>query len=324
MTAERQKALRDAAVSWHLRTADGSVEDFEAFVAWLEADPAHAAAYDAVETALDEAALVIVEATPPEVAPLYVAANDDAPPAARRWWAGGGAAAAAALVLGVTFSPSLMQQSEAYHVATTAGRTQRITLPSGDRIALNGDSRITLDRKNSRYAQLDRGEALFTIIHDPSAPFEVRVGDERIQDVGTVFNVARGSGGVRVAVAEGSVLYNPDREAVTLVAGQSLVDPGSGGTIQRSDADPATVGGWREGRLSYTAAPLSVVVADLARAIGEPVTLDPTLIAQRFSGTIRVDPDRVRMFDDLSELLKVRARHGASGWTLAAGDRAKR
>jgi len=318
MTAERRDALRAEAIRWHVLIADATADDWESFVAWLGADPAHAQAYDEIEAADAVAGAAILEAVP--AAPI--AANDDSPVTSRRWWLGGGVAAAAALALAIGFGPGMLERSDPWRVATDAGETRTITLQSGDRIALNGDSRLVLDRRNPRYAKLEQGEAAFTITHDPDAPFVVQVGAQRIQDVGTVFNVTRDLQGLRVAVAEGSVIYDPDGAAVTLRAGQALSDPSGNGAILCSAVDPASVGAWRDGRLSYAAAPLSLVAIDLARATGAAIALDPALADRRFTGTIRIDPNRDRLFADLSQLLDVSATRGDKGWTLAARRRA--
>lgn len=43
-----QDAVMQQAIAWHLRLRDASVADWEDFTAWLESDPAHNAAYEAV------------------------------------------------------------------------------------------------------------------------------------------------------------------------------------------------------------------------------------------------------------------------------------
>ena len=215
MTAERRLALREEAIMWHVRIAEGDADDWEAFVDWLDADPAHVAAYDEVEAADHEVGPAVLAACPSTSAGAAVAANDDGPASfARRRWLS--VAVAAVLALGVIFGTGVLPRSEPYLVATAAGETRTVTLPSGDRIALNGDTRITLDRKNPRFASLERGEAAFTVKHDPSDPFVLHIGQDRIEDVGTVFNVLHEKGRTRVDVAEGAVLYNPDHEAVTV------------------------------------------------------------------------------------------------------------
>ena len=139
---------------------------------------------------------------------------------------------------------------------------------------------------------------------------------------GTVFNVARGDDGVRVAVASGMVLYNPGREAVRLGAGDALSDAGGSSPIVLAKVDPANVGAWRSGRLSYDNAPLSRIAADLARATGQRVRIAPALAGRQFSGTIRLNPDRAVLFADVAQLLDVEALRGNGGWTLVARPRA--
>ncbi len=316
MTAETQEALRGEAIGWHLRVADGSVEDWEAFTAWLGANPAHVRAYDAIEM-LDAEATAVAAALPPAL----VAANDDMPVTSRKWWLGG-SAVAAMLAVAVMFGAQGFPGHDLYKVTSPPGATRTILLASGDTITLNGDSTVVLDHKNLRFASLEHGEASFGIRHDPANPFIVEVGDERIQDVGTVFNVARGEDGVRIAVAQGAVLYNPGREAVHLGAGEALSDPGGVSPVVLARVDPADVGSWRSGRLSYDDAPLSRVASDLSRATGQRVRLAPALAARQFSGTIRLNADRAALFADVAHLLDVEARHSNDGWTLVARPRA--
>ena len=319
MTAETGDALRGEAIGWHLRIADGSVEDWDAFTAWLGANPAHARAYDAIEMLDAEAGIAVAAALPPAL----VAANDDTPVASRRWWLGG-SAVAAMVAVAVAFGSQLLPGRDLYEVSSAPGATRNIVLSSGDTIALNGGSSVMLDRKDVRFASLERGEAAFGITHDPARPFMVEVGDERIQDVGTVFNVARGEDGVRVAVASGVVLYNPGREAVRLGAGNALSDAGGSNPVVLAKVDPADVGAWRTGRLSYDDAPLSRVAADLARATGQRVRVASALAGRQFSGTIRLSADRTVLFADVAQLLDVEALHGNNGWTLVARPRAAR
>ena len=81
---------------------------------------------------------------------------------------------------------------------------------------------MVLDRENPRFAQLERGEALFTVIHDESRPFIVKTGGATLTDAGTAFNVVRNGDVTEVAVSEGLVIYDKGAEKVTLPVGHSL------------------------------------------------------------------------------------------------------
>ena len=299
MTAEIGEALRAEAIRWHVRIGDAaSAEDWEAFTDWLAADPEHARAYDEIE-ALDALIGSVASAMPP----FKSAANDDDPVRATFWWFGG--AAAAAVALAVLIIPNAIAKQKLYRESSGPGATRTIALASGDKITLNGDSSVTLDHKNVRFARLERGEGTFGIMHNSETPFIVEVGGERIQDAGTVFDVVRSPDGVRVAVATGSVIYNPDREALRLGPGQLLRDPGGAKPVVLARVDAASVGSWQRGRLSYDDAPLTEVAADIARATGEHVRVDPALAARQFTGSILLRTDRKALFVDIARLLDV-------------------
>ena len=151
------------------------------------------------------------------------------------------------------------------------------------------------------------------------APFEVKVGDDVLQDLGTVFAVLHDDETTEIAVSEGAVLYNPAREAVRIAPGQKLSEQGSD-RVLLAQADPRTVGGWRTGRLSYSGAPLTRVAADLRRNLGVTVRVDPALSARRFTGLVQLDGGQELLFERLSALLEVQAVRTGNGWTLTAGD----
>lgn len=309
MMDDRHDRIEEQAVGWLVRLRDPAFDAWDAFTAWLEADAAHAEAYDAA--ALADDGLDEIFATP---VPVVV-------PVRRRaalGWIGG---ALAASLVAVT-SWSILSTSP-YGIETRPGEVRTIALADGSRIILNGGTRVTLDHDNPRIATLDRGEALFTVVHDDSDPFVVRTGGAVLKDVGTVFNVVRDGGVTRVAVAEGAVIYNPDAEAVRLDPGETLSAVDGETQVTIGSAAPAAIGGWHEGRLAYDAAPLSTVAADLSRALGLPIRAAPEVAAMPFTGTIAIDGDRAAVVERLGPLLDVEVRRGQQGLVLASRNRAK-
>ncbi|HTI31026.1 MAG TPA: FecR domain-containing protein [Sphingomonas sp.] len=307
--------VRDAAIGWHLRLREDATADWESFTAWLEASPAHAAAYDAVSIADAELDPVLAAMpVPPH------ASNDDRLP--RRRWALAGGGLAAALVAAVTV-PGLLQDQR-YQIVTGPGEQRVVDLAGQGRVALNGATRLTLDRRDPRFAALDSGEATFTIRHDPAHPFQLRIGDDRVEDVGTVFNVVADDSGHRVEVSEGSVIYNPQGVNVPLTAGQTLFDGATASDVIVRSKDPQAIGGWRRGRLDFQAVPLATVAADVSRTLGIPITVAPVIASKPFTGTIAVDRDAAKMRVRLSALLDVEARPAGRGWALDPRTRAPR
>jgi transmembrane sensor len=303
-----EEGIRAQAIAWRIQLADGDAAAWERFVDWLEQSPEHGRAYDLV--ALAEQDAVSALAVP---AALPAPANDQTPRPGRRAWVGL-SAAAAAVALAVVGAPML--QSGAYEVRTRPGEQRQIALTDGTRITLNGATRIELDRSRPRVAKLESGEAHFAVVHDPGAPFRVQLGEAVVQDVGTVFNVVRDRTGNRVEVAEGAVRYNPDRENVSLTAGQTLLDPVGDDPVRVGRRAPSAIGGWTSGRLSYQEESLDRVAAELSRMVGVPIAVAPGLAERSFSGTIRIGHDRKRVVERAAALLDVSARRTGSGWIL--------
>lgn len=317
MTEQAQQANRIAAIGWHLRLRDGAAADWEAFVRWLEDDPAHAAAYD--EVARADAGLA-PDLFPP--IPANDAWDEAAPP--RRFGRGAWAAAALAACLLAAFLalPWLRPASDRYEVATAAGQQRTLPLGDGSIVALNGGTRLILDRADSRYAELVSGEATFDIRHDDAHPFVVAAGAHRLQDVGTAFNILRDEGRLRVEVIEGAVQYHRQEADISLSAGQTLVVPEEDGVPLVGRRDPAVMAGWRHGQLSYRGAPLGSVARDLTRSLGAEVQVDPGVAALPFTGSVRVAGGTQIVLAGLAATLGMEARRDGTAWRIGPHRRA--
>jgi transmembrane sensor len=281
--------IRDQAALWMARARDPRFSEWDALTEWLEADPAHNLAYEAAFAGHELAGILATEPVPPQPAAI---------PAPSRWRRRGaiggglvGTAAAAAAIFALV-APLGVQSADM--VAETApGQHRLIHLQDGTEIALNGDTRLVLDRSNRRTARLERGQAMFSVVHDETRPFTVDAAGTRIVDIGTRFDVLRTAHGSEVAVAEGAVLYDPNGAAVRLGAGKLLRRTDGSQIVEVSQADPTTVGGWRSGHFVYRDAPLWRVADDLARATGARIAVDPGVANRPFTGAIVVtDADR--------------------------------
>lgn len=315
--AEDRHVMETAALDWVIRLRDPGFDGWEEFEAWLAADPAHAEAYHRLALAdADMAELLAGEPVPaPAAAPADLPPNVvpiRRPAIARRAWLGGAIAASIAALVGVGM---IDRQPSLYRIETAPGRQRTITLDDGSRIALNGGTRIELDRKDPRHATLERGEAMFEVVHDDKAPFRVLVGGATLVDVGTKFNVVREGPVTAVQVSEGAVVYNPDSDAVRLDAGRRLRAVDGDPQIELAAVAPSAVAGWREGRLIYDGQTMADVAADLSRWSGEPVRADPRIAGQRFRGVLSLGKD-----DDvagLASLLDVDVRRSGREWILS-------
>jgi transmembrane sensor len=317
--------MQAEAIEWHVRLQVGGPEDWEAFIRWLEADPAHSAAYDKVKFA--DAAIH------PDMMPVIgspEAANDEEDASAQTSGARGriglwatALATAAAIIAILVALPWLTSGPSRHEIATAAGERKTVDLGDGSSVVLNGSTRLILDRNDSRFAELAAGEATFTVRHDEARPFLVASGDHRILDSGTIFNLVRDRNRFSVEVIEGAVIFDPEGTAVPLAAGQTLLVR-SGARPVLGRREPGDMTGWQRGRLSYGSVPLETVASDLSRNLGTEVRLDPDVAAMPFTGSIHVGEDTAATLTTLASTLGLQARRTGSGWLIEPQPRATR
>lgn len=299
--------IADQAIDWHLRQADMDASAWHRFVEWLEADPRHADAYDR---------LVLADGVAGEMqAPrLPEPANDRgfAGWSVGRWIAGA-AACAAAVAAVVVMQPA---EPDIYTIQTASGETRQVALGEGSRVEISGGSRLSFDRAHPRAVTLERGQALFHVRHDAADPFVVRSGKLEVLDVGTVFDVARDGSRFSLAVAEGSVMFQPRREAVTLAAGAALSVNEDRREVHVSKVDPALVGGWRNGRIAYSDTPLPQLLAQIQRLYRTKVIADRGLSTRRVTGIITLSGEARRDVPHIASMIGANWRVDGDHWVL--------
>jgi transmembrane sensor len=301
----------DAALGWIVRLREPDFDDWDGLESWLLADPANAAAYHRLADA--ERRLDPLFAPAPAAVPAVPVPSPRRARRLRSFFSYG--TAAAAVVAAILSGRAMRGTADLYEVRTRPGEQREVMLAGGTSVRLNGATIVRLDHDDPRFAALERGEAMFAVRHDASHPFTVRLGDDRLVDLGTRFDIVRTSDRTEVSVAEGAVLYNPRRERVRLQAGDTLRIAGGRATLIRGGIAPDEVGAWRSGRFIYDGDPLSRVTADLARYTGARIMLDPALAHRTFRGVINVPGSRDLV--ELGPLLNVRIRRTDHGWLIS-------
>lgn len=286
-----QDPIQAAAADWFAKLqGDAALEDWTAFQAWLEADPAHAAAYETVEAVWLDLEDLPAEDQQPAPITANVVPLRPRPPARRGLLIGLGVAAAAAVVA-VAVTPRLL--SPAYtDYATQRGETREVALADGSRLTLGSGTtlRVRLGRQQRDVTLVD-GEASFDVAHLPDRPFVVAVGAREVRVLGTEFNILSHAGRLAVSVRRGLVAVSGGQEGtVKLARGQQLVQaPGAAARTQAVAPDAAFA--WKSGKLVYDRTPLAEVVADLNRYVARPIRVDPSAASVRVSGVLLVDEE---------------------------------
>ncbi len=289
--------------------------DWEGFTAWLEADPRHQQAYDAValsSSLLDEHRGVLLPEAP-------AAANDDPaaslrPLRARGWMRWAGAAIAASLVA-LLVAPQLIGPSAQTY--RTGSAIREIALDDGSSVILAPHSALEIAGRHRDRLALEGG-AWFDIRHNPARTMQIRAGEVEIRDIGTQFDVQSAAGQVRVEVADGVVNVSSAAlsQPVRLRQGHGLTYDAQAGAALVMPLGQDAIGEWRSGQLSFNSAPLALVAADLSRYAGVKVSVAPGLRNRQFSGTLVIG-DGEAAVRDLSNLMGVDVRRSAAGLELA-------
>jgi len=312
------------AADWVVRLQSPELSEDEAvgFDAWLSADPAHAAAYDAALSVMLE-----VERTAPAIARgLAATRRPRRQAAARGWILAGGLAAAATIALAVMPFGALRPATQDF--TTAKGQQRTVRLADGSTLQINAGSRlsVTLGR-HERGVVMAQGEAVFDVAADRARPFTIAVGDRTVRVVGTRFDVRHRGDQLSVTVERGVVEVRPAGDAPgriwRLHPGQRLDTAQGAAAVQLSAVDPQQVESWRTGRLIYRDQPLGDVVADLNQQFPTPIILeDPALAQVRVSGVLVLD-DQSAVIRRLALLAPIKALPSGQAVLLRSDQAAK-
>jgi transmembrane sensor len=315
------------AAAWLVRreATDFSSEEQAALDSWLLASPRHRSAFLRLEAAwrradqlkrlrpldgsVDEnllsgsSFLNIPQYPVRSASPEAPAATPAQKPSVSKWRYGLAAAATIAVVAAGVALWAAIGRSGWQTYATDFGGLERILLSDGSVVNLNTDSEIRVQISETRRdIVLERGEALFTVAHDTTRPFDVQARDTTVRAVGTVFSVRLSSGrDVEVIVKEGRVQIDPPKlQDVSRAADLSNAPPPallSAGetahikerTIERvvkvAEEDVSRKLSWTEGRLIFERQTLAEVVAEFNRYNRRQMVIaDPAIAGRRVGG----------------------------------------
>lgn len=187
-------------------------------------------------------------------------------------------------------------------LSTPKGGQYQVVLSDGSRVWLNAASSISypssFDGAKERRVSVT-GEVYFEVAHDRSKPFVVASAGQEIKVLGTNFNVnAYGDNGVTATtLLEGSVLVRDSHGVGEVLKPMQQLVMGRGGSLLRA-ADAELVMAWKNGKLEFKDAPLSDILAEVARWYDLEIVYEGGISDRVFTGS-------VSRKSNLSVLLKI-------------------
>jgi len=161
--------------------------------------------------------------------------------------------------------PLITQQIE---YTSEKGSVSTIHLEDGSAIWLSSASKITLTKKsNGEMCARLNGEAYFDLIPDPKRKFSVDLGNIKVKDTGTKFNIRayRDEPGVYVTLVDGRIdLFSKgDRSMGTLKPGEYVQYNKQANSIHVYLRDPSIATAWKEGKFVF----IDKTLADICREL---------------------------------------------------------
>lgn len=293
-------AVRAEAAAWVARLhSSGRTHALEdGFKCWLQANPAHAQAFELATQAWE-----IGGSIPAGALPRIAHPSEDGGVVRRskpKLLSTSRLGLAAVLCVGV-IGALFMLNPEKSTVSTQVGEQRMLTLEDGSRIFLNTDTRLSVHYdKDRRLVQLAGGEALFDVAKNPARPFIVDAGAEQVRAVGTEFVVRRDPHQVAVTLVEGRVriteqeetgaadsAVSAEKQPESLTAGQRLIFADN--RPPALDQPPLdTVTAWRRGEVVLDKTRLQDAAQEMNRYSNVKLVIDdPDTANIRLSGVFR-------------------------------------
>jgi len=312
--------MHDKATYWLLRQRRGdmSVDAWEAFADWLEADPRHVDVYDALvdaDEALDDLGSVSGENTASDMSPaadLPAPANDNPLTRFIPWIMATAAAAVLAIFVFPLGGPG---GSGVTAIATAPGEIRTVAISDTITMTLNGSSAVEM-QNGAPNVRVERGEVAFAINSPTPSALRVAADSLVLTDIGTEFSVILNDDSVRVAVADGIVAVNPEDENIEVPAGEAVEKPIGSETLIRTEIDPEIVASWREGRLEFDDTPIAGALAQVERSSGVTITTAARFAKARLTGSVVIDAAPGVIARRFADVVGGTARRDGEVWTI--------
>lgn len=302
--------IRAEAAAWlaRLHAEDRDAADEAGFRAWLGADPAHAAAFEAVDRVWSDVM---------GLSDLRTGKVDLRRPAnvlGRR------AILAGVGFLAVTGGTAMFWRSASAKVyETDVGEQKHVALDDGSQLFLDAKTRISVAFSDTeRTVDMQYGRANFRVAPDVKRPFVVKAAERRIVATRCNFDVRCEDGQVQVVLIHGEADVKPARggQSQVLRSGERLLVASN--DIEKLDKPDLTrVLAWQTGYEMFDKEDLAQAVAEMNRYSTARLEVEPSVAGLKVSGLYRVG-DNAAFAHSLAKLLPITVHQDGDVLLLAA------
>lgn len=202
------------------------------------------------------------------------------------------------------FEEGSIAEDEVLTLSTPRGGQYQVTLSDGTKVWLNAESKLRYPYRFSREirsVELE-GEAYFEVAHQKDAPFIVKTAKEKIEVLGTHFNVNSYQTDINstVALLEGKVKVSSDEDHhIVLKPGQQSVVRRGKMEIRSVNVDECVA--WKNGEFMFNNETLENVMKKVARWYDLDIELSSNLKNVEIWGSV----SRYDNFNTVLKLIKM-------------------
>jgi ferric-dicitrate binding protein FerR (iron transport regulator) len=174
---------------------------------------------------------------------------------------------------------------------TPGGITDSVRLTDQTRIFLDENTTFRYPEKiagDSRTVYLDKGNAFFSVTHDPQRPFTVQLEGSSVTVLGTSFNIEATAEQVYVSVKTGTVRFAAGDDESILQAGRGAIYHKNTHTLQALDATNRNADAWITHELHFVDASLQDVLTSLEEYYHVRISLQDSIANfRKFNASFR-------------------------------------
>lgn len=299
----------EAAATWYVQLNDGAASEArtQAWQAWMQSSPEHAAAWARVEKLQQQWAMMPQQAALSCLGAAQAQRRDVLKMLGMLVAVGGCSWFA---VEQVPYRSMLAQQR------TGIRERRSLRLDDGSQLELNADTALDIHfDSRQRLIQLLRGEIIVQTAKDPAQrPFMVQTAQGRVRALGTRFSVRQLPEQTRVGVMQAAVEVSPQRHAnhaLRLEAGQQVTFDFD--RVGSARPLPAGSTAWVQGMLSVDDWRLGDFIEELGRYRPGVLHCAAEVHGLRISGAFRID-DTDTVLENLGKSLPVKVRYLTRYW----------
>jgi transmembrane sensor len=204
------------------------------------------------------------------------------------------------------------RHEKSIEISTPKGGQYQVVLQDGTRVWLNAASAIkfplTFKGAVARKIELN-GEAYFEVAKDKARPFTVQTGQQRLEVLGTHFNVNAYKderktkttlleGSVRISLIDYAATESGAETFAILKPGQQAVVADKSVSVLPADTEEAVA--WKNGYFKFHSEPLSSIMRKLSRWYDVEIVYENKIGKDRIGGTI----SRSKSITDVLEMLE--------------------